>query len=223
MVLSTYVERTDTAFSADSLPTLAPQPARQNDSKDEQRAEKLSSAVATVAAMKLDSEPILIEEGLYVGSVGAACNKEALDRLGITHIVCVMAQWESPFPTEYTHHQIRIMDTTQASLLVHLDPAIEFVTKAREEGGRVLVHCFAGRSRSISVATAVLMKQHSISMDEALARLREKRPIMSPNPGFIEQLRRYEGMLLAERASERASEKRLEPTPAIQQADRDIS
>lgn len=50
------------------------------------------------------------------------------------------------------------------------------------------------------------MKQHSISMDEALARLREKRPIMSPNPGFIEQLRRYEGMLLAERASNKRIE-----------------
>lgn len=143
-------------------------------------------------------------QGLYVGSVGAACNKEALDRLGISHIVCVMAQWETPFPDDYMHHQIRsenslelavhnllhstrgvamfkdlkwgclaegpakgghapdcvsctvhlsdsgpyaVMDNTQASLLVHLDPAIEFVTKAREGGGRVLLHCFAGRSR----------------------------------------------------------------------------
>jgi hypothetical protein len=40
-----------------------------------------------------------------------------------------------------------VMDNTQASLLVHLNPAIEFITKAREGGGNVLVHCFAGRSR----------------------------------------------------------------------------
>lgn len=61
---------------------------------------------------------------------------------------------------------------------------------------------------SISVATAVLMKQHSILMDEALARIREKRPIMSPNPGFIEQLKQYEKML----QEERASGKKLEAT-----------
>lgn len=57
-----HVEGTGTPSSADSLPSLILQPASQNDSKDNQRAEKLSSALATVAAMKLDSEPILIEE-----------------------------------------------------------------------------------------------------------------------------------------------------------------
>lgn len=45
-------------------------------------------------------------------------------------------------------------------------------------------------------------------MDEALARIREKRPIMSPNPGFIEQLKQYEKML----QEERASGKKLEAT-----------
>jgi hypothetical protein len=59
---------------------------------------------------------------------------------------------------------------------------------------------------SISVATAFLMKRHSISMDEALARIRARRPIMSPNPGFVAQLREFENLLLEAQASQKQLE-----------------
>lgn len=57
-----HTEEPETSVSADPLRPSPLNQAAQNDSTLDQRSEKLSVALATVAAMKLDSEPILIEE-----------------------------------------------------------------------------------------------------------------------------------------------------------------
>jgi hypothetical protein len=45
-------------------------------------------------------------------------------------------------------------------------------------------------SRASYIDVAVHCQALRISADEALARIRERRPIADPNPGFLNQLRR---------------------------------
>lgn len=59
----------------------------------------------------------------------------------------------------------------------------------------ILVHCFAGKSRSTSMVVGYLMGRKGLTLKEALDLIREKRPIAEPNPGFIIQLKAYEKML----------------------------
>ena len=54
-----------------------------------------------------------------------------------------------------------------------------------------------GKSRSATLVMAYLMHKYHISRDEALAQLREGRPVCGPNDGFMEQLEVYHRMLQA--------------------------
>ena len=58
-----------------------------------------------------------------------------------------------------------------------------------------LVSSLAGRSRSVSMATAYIMNKEVISLNTALARVRETRSQADPNPSFMRQLRELESEL----------------------------
>jgi len=69
-----------------------------------------------------------------------------------------------------------------------------FIDEGRAAGA-VLVHCYAGVSRSAALVAAHLMTRLGLSLTEAMARVRAARPEADPNPGFVAQLRRLEGRL----------------------------
>jgi len=58
------------------------------------------------------------------------------------------------------------------------------------DGGNVYLHCHQGVSRASYIDIAVHCRALRISADDALARIRAKRPIADPNPGFLAQLQR---------------------------------
>lgn len=51
-----------------------------------------------------------------------------------------------------THMLIDMADMEEANLLPHFEQAVQFIKSALEQGGKVLVHCQAGISRSASVS-----------------------------------------------------------------------
>lgn len=73
--------------------------------------------------------------------------------------------------------------------------AIEFIdTAIIEKGSNVLIHCLAGVSRSPTIVTAYLMHKKKLRFKEALAIIKQTRPFVNPNPGFIEQLKLFREM-----------------------------
>lgn len=61
----------------------------------------------------------------------------------------------------------------------------------------MLVHCKMGISRSGSTVIAYVMKQQRWPLDVALAYVRDRRPVVKPNEGFMKQLQTYNGILNA--------------------------
>ncbi|RLN97568.1 hypothetical protein BBJ28_00010968 [Nothophytophthora sp. Chile5] len=55
-------------------------------------------------------------------------------------------------------------------------------------GGKVLVHCFMGRSRSATIILAYLVSRRGLALSEALRELRRVRPQAQPNTGFYKEL-----------------------------------
>ncbi|KAK1278823.1 Dual specificity protein phosphatase 1 [Acorus gramineus] len=88
--------------------------------------------------------------GLFLGSVGVAYNKDALRNLNVTHILIVAKSLEPAFPNDFIYKKIDVLDSPDEKLEVHFDECFHFIDEARTGGGGVLVHCFAGRSRSFS-------------------------------------------------------------------------
>ena len=67
------------------------------------------------------------------------------------------------------------------------DESVKFIDEAIDSGGKVLVHCLAGISRSATIAIAYIMLRHNQSVEEAVEEVRKNR-IIHPNEGFLKQL-----------------------------------
>ncbi|THF96310.1 hypothetical protein TEA_027836 [Camellia sinensis var. sinensis] len=78
-------------------------------------------------------------------------------------------------------------DTENENLLDYLDVCLDFIDKSRKEGS-VLVHCFAGVSRSAAIITAYLMRTKQLSQEDALEFLQKSCEFVCANDGFLEQL-----------------------------------
>jgi dual specificity phosphatase 12 len=79
---------------------------------------------------------------------------------------------------------INVLDMPNENLLRHFKAATDYIKAAIKSGGIVLVHCYAGVSRSASVVIAYLMRELGLTMLDALTYCRKRRPIVFPNPGF---------------------------------------
>ena len=145
-----------------------------------------------------DKSPCQVLPGLFIGPIGAARNLKALRKCGITHILNVSPVVPCYFKDNpegaFTYHLVPIYDDAAVDLLPHLQEAVDFIAGGREAGG-VLVHCYAGQSRSASFIIAYLIAREGMSMAEAWAAVRKGRPCVQPNQGFLKQLAEFEASL----------------------------
>jgi len=100
-----------------------------------------------------------------IGSLSVALSLEQRPELGITHIVSVCPEYPSTGPNHLT---IPIVDSEYADILIHLPVACRFVQSALDQGGRVLVHCVMGISRSTTIVAAYREHHWTLSLDHLL-------------------------------------------------------
>ncbi|KAJ7153674.1 hypothetical protein C8R46DRAFT_1166152 [Mycena filopes] len=83
-----------------------------------------------------------------------------------------------------------------------LEPICEWIEKARQEGGQVLVHCRVGVSRSATVTIAYVMKHLSLPLVDAYLIVRSRRlsVLIQPNMRLLYNLCGWEIKLAKERA-----------------------
>jgi dual specificity phosphatase 12 len=93
-------------------------------------------------------------------------------------------------------YSFEVDDTTDAPIFKHFDKAHSIIRKALAEGNRVLVHCAAGVSRSVTLVAAYLIIEKGMSADAALRLIRTGRKNANPNEGFRKQLALLERMCL---------------------------
>ncbi|XP_076044038.1 dual specificity protein phosphatase 13A-like isoform X2 [Oratosquilla oratoria] len=146
---------------------------------------------------------------LYVGDCDAAMNKQYLLRHGITHIVnaagnlkggpaAVRTGPDFYKDTPLKYIGLELIDLPFANASVHFEVAADFIHRAIASGGKVLVHCRQGRSRSASIAIAFLMLHRGMTAARSLRILRESRAVR-PNNGFLQQLADLDLQLFRER------------------------
>ena len=109
-----------------------------------------------------------IIKGLFVGDALGAKNKEKLQANGITHILNVTNTGERHFPSLFEYKVVAVEDFETVDIKRHFKECIQFITAAHNQGGSVLVHCYAGLSRSVTVVAAYLMQTHKMRATEAL-------------------------------------------------------
>ncbi|VDO20840.1 unnamed protein product [Brugia timori] len=134
---------------------------------------------------------------LYLGTEWNACDWQWLENNGIKYIVNVTNEVENFFPARLKYLKIRVSDEASTELLKYWNQTNQFIKEAKEKGGAVLVHCKKGISRSSSTVIAFAMKEYGWALSQAMEHVKNKRGCITPNIGFVEQLRTFEGMLHA--------------------------
>lgn len=133
---------------------------------------------------------------LYLGNLKDASDLEALERLGVDHVLNVTSV-EPSYATSprIIYKQLVAHDNGYQNLKQYFDEAFDFIDSARLGGGAVLIHCQAGVSRSPTIAVAYLIKHSPMSMVEAYKFVKSRRQIISPNLNFMGQLLELEQSL----------------------------
>lgn len=159
---------------------------------------RVFKGLVVLKLMKSDARPAYVggRRDLMIGSLGAAYNRPVLDCYGVTHVLTVGSNIRPKFEDAFRYMIVPVKDTPSEDLGQHFNAAFEFIESAIAGGGRVLIHCFMGRSRSSTVVCAYLMRKHSMRLSEALQTLRATRPQAQPNAGFVAQLLALERRLL---------------------------
>ncbi|XP_052038755.1 dual specificity protein phosphatase 19 [Apodemus sylvaticus] len=141
----------------------------------------------------LDLQVGVIKPWLLLGSQDAAHDLELLRKHKVTHILNVAYGVENSFLSEFTYKTISILDVPETNILSYFPECFEFIEQAKLKDGVVLVHCNAGVSRAAAIVIGFLMSSEELAFTSALSLVKEARPSICPNPGFMEQLRTYQG------------------------------
>ncbi|XP_069493684.1 serine/threonine/tyrosine-interacting protein isoform X2 [Ambystoma mexicanum] len=151
---------------------------------------------------KEDSEEIL--PGLFLGPYSSAMKSKlpALQKCGITHIVCVRQNIEANFVKPNFHQIFRylvldIADNPVENIIRFFSVTKEFIDGSLQTGGKVLVHGNAGISRSAALVIAYIMETFGVKYRDAFTYVQERRFCINPNAGFVHQLQEYEAIYLA--------------------------
>jgi len=138
--------------------------------------------------------------GVWVGNGKAAQDLQFLLGLGITAVVN-MAEGDRTCPVlvdtklynkhKIDYHGAKIRDEDSSDISEHFHTTSDIIDKTLTNGGRVLVNCVGGVSRSSTIVLAWLVGRRGIGLEQALTTLRKCREI-GPNNGFILSLVKLE-------------------------------
>ena len=142
--------------------------------------------------MSIERDLSEVYPGLFLSSVYPASDDGLLKSRGITHIIN-LSGLGNLHPTEFVYYRIDIDDRESENIAQYFKPAIEFIMNAMLVGGKVLIHCAAGVSRSPTIVMAYLIDRHNFTPATALKYVRERRPVVDPNLGFRRQLVEFAG------------------------------
>ncbi|XP_063313030.1 dual specificity protein phosphatase 18 [Pelobates fuscus] len=138
------------------------------------------------------SGPIQVTDGLYLSNASVASNYICLTAHRITCVISVYLENTDHHYPNFQYLHFPMSDTPDTFLFEHFEIISDKIRIVESNGGRTLLHCAAGISRSPSLCLAYLMKNNGLSLLAAHTLLKKRRPIIRPNYGFWEQLIRYE-------------------------------
>ncbi|KAK9751140.1 hypothetical protein RND81_02G245100 [Saponaria officinalis] len=130
-----------------------------------------------------------IVDHIYLGSEMVAKNREVLRQNGVTHVLnCVGFVCPEYFKGDVVYKTLWLQDSPSEDITSILYDVFDYFEDVREQGGRVLVHCCQGVSRSTSLVIAYLMWKEGQSFDDAFQYVKAARGVTNPNMGFACQL-----------------------------------
>ncbi|KAA8595071.1 dual specificity protein phosphatase 5 [Etheostoma spectabile] len=169
----------------------------QGETETEKRVNSLSEKVSHRKPDYDQGKPVEILPFLYLGSAYHASRQDYLSDLHITALLNVSRRDLQPAKGHYNYKWIPVEDNNMADISSHFQEAIDFIDHVMQSGGKVLVHCEAGISRSPTICMAYIMRTQQLRLDAAFDIIKQRRAVISPNFSFMGQLLQFESEVLS--------------------------
>jgi len=189
----------------------------QTKDEDKEAAARLAEIVKYMktlrAAQHLDlALPSMTEvyPGLFVGNRLAATNLDVLHSQGITHLLNAAHPGPDNSMTVDCRHieqsdivylGLQLSDDSTENIRAVFSQASRWISESldpstnseenSEKASKVLINCWAGISRSATLALAFLIEQRNMDLKQAVKQVKLARDV-APNRGFLMQLVQYE-------------------------------
>ena len=99
----------------------------------------------------------LVYPNIYIGNYSTTTNLQLLQSIGITHIISIIPKFNPPFPDLFTYLYFSAYDDQKQNIKQYFNTSNEFIKQVLRNKGKVLIHCMAGRSRSVTLFLAFLI------------------------------------------------------------------
>ena len=134
----------------------------------------------------------LVCQHIVLGARDDATNAELMHKMGVTHVLNMASQLpnyhEKAGTYKFVYLKIPLLDDEATDVRAAMKQAFPFMERVENLRGRVMVHCIAGASRSVTVVLMYLMMKHSIPLRTAYNYVKSHRPQVAVNDGFKMQL-----------------------------------
>ncbi len=128
-----------------------------------------------------------IADNIFLGNIFSSHDNKLIGKK-IFHLICLTTKIDFREPNvEYVH--LPIADKRDANILPFCEEAYAHIETLGQKGGNVLVYCFAGKSRSATIVIYYFMKKYKMQFEEAHNFVKERRPCIELNSGFVAQLK----------------------------------
>ncbi|MCH2183290.1 MAG: dual specificity protein phosphatase family protein [Mariniblastus sp.] len=148
------------------------------------------------------SDPV--DDQIVLGAYPFDADIPGLAQSGVTSVLNTCEEYPGPVGLygQYKIEQCRVpmVDFTHPSL-ANIEKGVDFIEREIAKGGKVYVHCKAGRARSATIVLCWLMKQKGMTAEEAQAYLLKKRPQVNPRIMNRKGVREFEAKLNRERVT----------------------
>ena len=133
-----------------------------------------------------------ITDNIYLGNIYDAQNIDKLTKLGIQKVLSLITDTQLlSYPKTIEHKLIKVSDLPRENIIRYFGECLLFINDDK----KILVHCFAGSSRSATIIIAYLMWKNQLDFQESSNILQKIRPSIYPNYGFVRQLKMFEELL----------------------------
>ncbi len=142
--------------------------------------------------------PDKVMDFVFLGSVRTAQCTDVYRDLDIRYVLTAGRDLKVVITQGMEHRELPVDDLPTENIRPFFVRAFEFIDRAITSRKGILIHCFAGLSRSVTIMVAYLMQRGSLTRDAALRVVRRARPHAEPNEGFMLHLLHFERQLVSE-------------------------
>jgi protein-tyrosine phosphatase len=142
------------------------------------------------------SEPTYIIDNIYLGSAYNAASFYKLEELNIGLIINVTNEISEYYPDDFSYKKYNLYDNNKDTIQSYLEKSYNDILNfsKNNKDKNILIHCFMGASRSVSIIIYYLLKKNynndnKFTIDDAIEFIKDKRCIINPTEKLISDIK----------------------------------